>query len=151
MKTQVTITRQGTLTNQAEFSSHEEAQEWFKRHSDMGSFGKPEYTVEHILTPEHNIQSEVSPAEIAEDGSIVKEAVFEEVIVPAVIELEVIPAEFSVSFSELPEVSQEQINASAMVYLASTDWLVVRFMETGIAIPDAVVDQRRDARSKVVR
>lgn len=128
MKTQVTITRQGTITNQAEFSSHEEAQDWFKRHSEMGSFGKPEYYVE------------VSPVELDEEGTLIQAAIYE-----------VIPSEFSVSFSELPEVSQEQINASAMAYLASTDWMVVRFMETGIAIPDSVIDQRRDARSKVVR
>ncbi len=38
--------------------------------------------------------------------------------------------------------------AEALAYLASTDWLVVRQMETGQAIPDDVQAARAEARGK---
>ena len=34
----------------------------------------------------------------------------------------------------------------ALEYLASTDWMVVRFAETGVAIPDDVISKRAEAR-----
>lgn len=36
---------------------------------------------------------------------------------------------------------------AARAYLAETDWYVTRFAETGTAIPDAVSDARKAARS----
>ncbi len=36
--------------------------------------------------------------------------------------------------------------AEAQAYLNSTDWYVVRFAETGVAIPQEVTDKRAEAR-----
>ena len=36
--------------------------------------------------------------------------------------------------------------AEAQAYLLSTDWYVVRFAETGVAIPDEVKKKRAEAR-----
>ena len=47
-------------------------------------------------------------------------------------------------------ITQEQINNEARVYLASTDWYVVRFAETGVAIPQDIFDARQAARNSVV-
>lgn len=44
---------------------------------------------------------------------------------------------------------QAEINQEALAYLASTDWYVVRFAETGVAIPEDVVQARAEARSKI--
>lgn len=41
---------------------------------------------------------------------------------------------------------QAEINTEALAYLASTDWYVVRFSETGIAIPDDVKAKRQESR-----
>jgi hypothetical protein len=41
-------------------------------------------------------------------------------------------------------------NAQAREYLASTDWYVVRKMETGVEIPQDVLDTRSAARAAVV-
>lgn len=53
-----------------------------------------------------------------------------------------------------PPLTQEQIqaqaNAEARAYLSSTDWYVVRFAETGVAIPQDILDARQAARDSIV-
>jgi hypothetical protein len=45
---------------------------------------------------------------------------------------------------------QAQSNADALAYLASTDWYVVRFSETGVVIPDEIKTARQLARDAIV-
>ena len=49
-----------------------------------------------------------------------------------------------------PKQLQSQKNAEARAYLLSTDWYVVRFAETGVAIPDEVITARKSARESVL-
>jgi len=49
-----------------------------------------------------------------------------------------------------PEEAQQQRNAEARQHLANTDWYVVRFIETGVEIPDDVRASRENARRMVV-
>lgn len=44
---------------------------------------------------------------------------------------------------------QAEINAESLAYLASTDWMVIRFAETGVAIPAEVMTKRQTARDAV--
>lgn len=46
--------------------------------------------------------------------------------------------------------TQEEINAENRAYLASTDWYVVRFAETGVAIPADILSARQAARDAIV-
>ena len=46
--------------------------------------------------------------------------------------------------------AQEIINGNSLSYLASTDWYVVRFSETGVAVPSDVTTARAAARSAIV-
>lgn len=45
-----------------------------------------------------------------------------------------------------PPITQAQKNAEALAYLAKTDWYVTRKMETGEAIPAAILTARQEAR-----
>lgn len=45
---------------------------------------------------------------------------------------------------------QERINAEARAYLASTDWYVTRWRETGQPVPDDVLEARQAARDRVI-
>lgn len=45
---------------------------------------------------------------------------------------------------------QQQANAAARAYLASTDWYVIRLQETGQAIPEEILEARSQARSRVI-
>ncbi len=49
------------------------------------------------------------------------------------------------------EVAQAQLNSEAFTYLAETDWLIIREMDTGVACPDEVKKLRQEARNKIVR
>jgi len=46
--------------------------------------------------------------------------------------------------------TQLKINADALAYLASTDWYVVRFSETGAAIPDDIKNLRESSRNAII-
>lgn len=49
------------------------------------------------------------------------------------------------------EVEQAKINAEALAYLASTDWMIVREVETQVPCPAEVKQLRAEARFKIVR
>lgn len=49
------------------------------------------------------------------------------------------------------QVEQEKINAEALAYLASTDWMIVREIETQFPCPEEVKQLRAEARLKIVR
>ena len=55
------------------------------------------------------------------------------------------------SQATLDKITQDKINQEALSYLAETDWLVVRQMETGIAIPLDISLLRQAARIRVIR
>ena len=46
--------------------------------------------------------------------------------------------------------AQEVINNDSLAYLKSTDWYVVRYAETGVAVPSDVTTARAAARSAIV-
>lgn len=45
--------------------------------------------------------------------------------------------------------TQEEINEEARAYLASTDWYVVRFTETGVEVPEEITIKRQEAREAI--
>ena len=48
-----------------------------------------------------------------------------------------------------PALTQTELNALHLLYLASTDWYVVRFAETGVAVPSEITTARALARSQI--
>ena len=51
---------------------------------------------------------------------------------------------------EKAQQEQEQINNESREYLKSTDWYVVRQQETGVAIPQDILDARQAARESII-
>lgn len=49
------------------------------------------------------------------------------------------------------KMDQEAINKEALAYLASTDWMIVRELDSGIVCPAEVKQLRAEARAKVVK
>jgi len=45
---------------------------------------------------------------------------------------------------------QQGINSESLAYLASTDWYVTRFTESGVAVPADVTQARTDARLAII-
>ena len=47
---------------------------------------------------------------------------------------------------ELQAQSTAKAKAEALAYLASTDWYIVRFMDSGVEVPQEIKDKRAEAR-----
>jgi hypothetical protein len=61
-------------------------------------------------------------------------------------------AEYLVEIEDISaQVEQERINAEALEYLASTDWMVIREIDAGVPCPAEVKAERAAARAKIVR
>lgn len=134
---QISIKKQEQITNQGLFSSMEEAQAWLAKHEGMKSFGQPKQVVQQ--------QIEISPAIIAEDGSVLQEAMVE------MKEVE-LPSDYEIIIQDLSaKLEQEKINQEALELLASTDWLIIRELDAGIACPADIKQARAEARAKIVK
>ena len=48
------------------------------------------------------------------------------------------------------DLAQEEVNTLNREYLESTDWYVVRFVETGVPIPQEVFNKRAEARLQII-
>lgn len=46
-------------------------------------------------------------------------------------------------------IAEEVAQARARAYLASTDWMITRQMETGKPVPEAVLEKRAAARTRL--
>lgn len=61
-------------------------------------------------------------------------------------------AEYTVEIEDITaQVAQDAINAEALAYLASTDWLVIREVDAGTECPADVKAERAAARARIVR
>lgn len=64
----------------------------------------------------------------------------------------ILPAEYTIEIEDITaQVAQEAINAEALAYLASTDWLIVRSIDAGTPCPEDIKQKRAEARAKIVR
>jgi len=51
--------------------------------------------------------------------------------------------------SKIKEAEQEILNKESREYLTSTDWYVIRQLETGIDIPEEILIKRQTAREAI--
>ena len=133
----ISIKKQEEITNQGLFPSMEEAQAWLAKHEGMKSFGQPKQVIQQ--------QVELSPAVIAEDGSVIQEAQFEMQEVELVGDYEVEVEDISA------KLEQEKINAEALAFLAATDYIVIRAMEKGEELSPELKAERQAARDRIVK
>ena len=52
--------------------------------------------------------------------------------------------------AEIAANAQSLVNSESLEYLASTDWYITRFLETGVVIPTDVTTAREAAREAIV-
>jgi hypothetical protein len=159
---QVSIKRNGQLTNQASFPTLGEAEAWQSHHNLIGSFGKPAiYETIPVCIQEEvrgTIQKLVAEPKFDRYGNEITPAIYkaeEGIISPAVYEQRevlVSECEFEVIIEDITEkLEQERINQESLEFLASTDWMIIREIDCGIPCPEDVKLQRQAARSKIVK
>lgn len=89
---------------------------------------------------------------IPEDALDIPDALYEKYLNAEISQLDVVNG-IVVEYLPLPKsIEQLQIesNTAAKAYLASTDWYVVRFAETGVEIPADISASRQAAREAIV-
>jgi hypothetical protein len=64
----------------------------------------------------------------------------------------ILPAEYTIEIEDITaQVAQEAVNAEALAYLASTDWLIIREVDAGVPCPAEIKAERAAARARIVR
>lgn len=84
------VKKQNQVTNQGEFKTLAEAQEWIKSCEAVEAFGVPEKT-EHVLV------SEAIPEVLDEEGNVIQEAV------EAVYNIRFVPAEYEIEIEDITQ------------------------------------------------
>jgi hypothetical protein len=149
----------------------EEAQAWIAEGSKQQWWGKPAYTEvipakkelqEVIIQPKIVEQQEVvvTPEVLDDEGNVITPAITEmqEVVVQEEIkEMQLVeiepektiehPAEFEVQIEDITaEIEAQKAIDQALKFLSDTDWMVIRQAETGVPVPQEILEQRAQAR-----
>lgn len=62
------------------------------------------------------------------------------------------PEGYQVEYIDISEqVEQKRINAESLKYLANTDWMQIRFSETGVEMPLEVKATRQIMRERIIK
>lgn len=90
------------------------------------------------------------PAVMNEQGEIVQEAI---PAIPEVSHKEVkLKAEYTCEMIDVTaQVNQNKINSESLAYLASTDWYIIREMDSGVQCPADIKQARNEARARIVK
>jgi hypothetical protein len=123
-----------------------ETNSWLSDFSDASHyepcFGKPERWVLHKDEP---------MAEGYDEADVLEERIADDAYGVSHKEVK-LKAEYTIEIEDITaQVEQEKINAEALAYLASTDWMVVRFAENGTPYPEEIKAERAAARARIVK
>lgn len=113
--------------------------------------GSEPYSSEDVLEEKLEEISPEIPAQMGVDET--GEEVLLVAAVPAVTKKMVkLKAEYELQIEDITEeLKQEKINGECLQYLASTDWLIIREMDSGVPCPAEIKQKRAEARAKIVR
>lgn len=130
----INIIKNNTITNSAAFQTQEEAITWLNREKSNGSFGKDERWVREGV-------EDISGAIDTREVMIEEESITEYKL----------PAEYTVEIEDITTQLQTQKESDeARAYLASTDWYIIREMDSGELCPQEIKTARATARTKVI-
>lgn len=130
----------GEVTHNDQFPTQAEAEAWVQKCEAQKFFGKPERWVhEDDLAFGGEDRSKAVESQLV--GAPDDEKSRFRFVADYTVQFEDVTAQFE----------QDRVNAESVSYLASTDWYVIRYMESAVAIPDDVVQKRAQARAAIVR
>ena len=120
----------------------EESDSWGSKGVANNWWGLPERWVLHKDEPES----------VPYDGADVLEEKTEQDNSGVDVKMVKLKAEYTIEIEDITaQVEQEKVNAEALAYLASTDWMVIREMDQGTACPAEVKQARAEARARIVK
>lgn len=120
----------------------EDPSEWIAECVAGNYWGLPERWVLHKDEP---------MAESYDDADVLEEEIVESTDGPAQ-KMVKLKAEYSIEIEDITaQVAQEAINAEALAYLASTDWLIIREVDAGVPCPAEIKAERAAKRAAIIR
>lgn len=139
----LSILKDGQEIRAGKFESQEKLNLYLEKLNTKGIVGlKPERTVAQSDCSESEILSalELTPEVLDESGQIIS---------PAMARL---PADYTIEIQDITaQVEQEKINQESLAYLASTDWLIIRELDSGVPCPADIKVKRQQARDRIVK
>lgn len=126
---------------------------WVPHKDEGGSYDEADVLEERleVIVPAVPMIPE-QPA-VYEGGNLIAEAVPAVPEIPAVTQKQVkLRAEYTVEIEDITKkLEQEKANAEALAYLASTDWYIIRELDSGEPCPEDVKQKRQAAREAIVK
>jgi hypothetical protein len=126
---------------------------WVPHKDEGGFYDDADFISERMaeIVPAVPFQPEI-PA-VYEGGNLISEAIPAVPEVPAVMQKQAkLRAEYTIEITDISQqIEQERINNEALAYLASTDWLIIREMDSGLACPAEIKDLRQAAREAIIQ
>lgn len=143
----------GEVVDRLHTLGHGLPERWVPHKDEGGLYDDADVLDERIeiLVPAVPYQEEV-PA-VYSGGNLIAEAIPAVPEVPAVTQKQVkLKAEYTVEITDISaQLEQERINKESLDYLASTDWLVIREMDSGVPCPAEIKAARQAAREAIVK
>lgn len=143
----------GEVVDRLHTLGHGLPERWVPHKDEGGSYDDADVLDERMaeIVPAVPYQPEI-PA-VYDGGNLIAEAIPAVPEVPAVTQKQVkLRAEYSIEITDISALlEQERINKESLDYLASTDWLVIREMDSGVACPADIKAARQAAREAIVK
>jgi hypothetical protein len=143
----VKIIKNGVQTHGAQFTTQAEADAWIAEGTKQQWWGKPAYT--EVIPAKKELQEVIlSPEVLDEDGNVITPAIKEMQLVEIEPETTINhPSEFEVQIEDITaEIEAQKAIDQALKFLLDTDWMVIRQAETGVPVPQEILEQRSQAR-----
>ena len=126
---------------------------WVPHKNEGGNYDDADVLEERLaeIVPAVPFQPEI-PA-VYEGAVLISDAIPAVPEVPAVMQKQVkLRAEYTIEITDISQqLEQERINKESLAYLASTDWLIIREIDSGVSCPAEVKALRQAAREAIVQ
>lgn len=124
---------------------------WLPHKDEGGSYDDADVIDERLVDLVPEVPLVPAKPAVYDNGNLLSEAVPEVPAVPAVTQKQVkLRAEYTVEIEDITaKLEQDKINAESLKYLASTDWLIIRELDSGMPCPAEIKALRQAAREAI--
>lgn len=142
---------------------------WIAECIDLNVWGKPERWIPHKEEGGIYDESEVIDERLEEvilavpfqpeipavydGGNLIADAIPARPEIPAVIQKQVkLKAQYTIEIQDISQqLEKERINNNSLAYLAATDWLIIREIDSGVECPAEIKTLRQAAREAIIK
>ena len=129
------------------------AERWVPHVDEGGSYDQADVLDEREIEIEPGAPFVPSVPAVYESGILIRDEIPAIPEKPAVMQKQVLlKAQYSIQITDFTdELEKQKTNEEALKYLADTDWLVIREIDSGVLCPADVKLKRQQARERIVK